>query len=267
MESQVSSRTVYDLATNSVVMRATEPYAANSQLFENYGWSNHAYMLAHGFVLNEHPKDQLHLEPLLLPFYDESRSFLLMTILGEDWNDNKYSVVLGRDVDDHVLAVFHIVHMSDESVQSIMRMLIDRATSQTPKKEVARKLLLNLEPPVLANTWQTLIKLVEDGVASLPAGSVESDEALLASSTTLRKNQRLAIEFRLSQRRLAHDLLQTYQTRADELRAKAWGTPPTSPKATSKKKKKREVGGAVNGEREGGTEANGTAKEQPKSGY
>lgn len=126
MESQDSSRTVYELTTNSVVMRATESYAAGTQLFENYGWSNHAYMLAHGFILPDHPKDSLHLPSLLLPIHDESRHFLLTTILGENWNDNHYSVVLGREVDAHVLAVIHIVHMSDESVQSIMRMLVDR---------------------------------------------------------------------------------------------------------------------------------------------
>ena len=109
---------------------------------------------------------------------------------------------------------------------------------------MARNLLLNLESPVLASIWQTLIQLVEDGVAAWPAGSVESDEALLASSTTLRPNQRLAIEFRLSQRRLARVLLQLYQERADALLAKAWGSPPTSPKCAPKAPNGAQANGA-----------------------
>lgn len=144
-------------------------------------------------------------------------------------------------------------------------------------RNVARNLLLNLESPVLASIWQTLIQLVEDGVAAWPAGSVESDEALLASSTTLRPNQRLAIEFRLSQRRLARILLQLYQERADELLVKAWGSPPTSPKGAPKTQNGAQANGThVNGKATNGSgakpkkSANGTAKDRasvPQSDY
>ena len=48
------------------------------------------------------------------------------------------------------------------------------------KADVARKLLLNLSSPVLANIWSQLHALVLEGVSAWPAGSVQTDEALLA---------------------------------------------------------------------------------------
>jgi hypothetical protein len=105
MRSQRASHTGYDRSQHSVVMRATEHYYQGDQLYENYGWSNHAYLLSHGFFLEPpttsdassveeegqscegceegHGNDSLHLPRLDLPVRDASRAFLLNVLLNE----------------------------------------------------------------------------------------------------------------------------------------------------------------------------------------
>lgn len=236
MQSSRSSRTLYEPTSHMVTMRATESYAAGAELFENYGWTNHAYLLAHGFILSEYPSDRLHVPPLRLPFNDEARAFLLFAVLGEwDGTDSRYPLVLGKKVDPVVHAIVFIVNMTDDAVQAIMRALVDEVTDvQTTKAAAARRMLLELEAPFLMHTWMQLAHIVDDAVRSWPEGSIGGDEQLLkedddaragtpppppptevpeaaGDTRLLRPHQRHAIEFRLSQRRLAESLIEHYE--------------------------------------------------------
>lgn len=56
------SRTTLD-GPASAVMRTYVPVAPGCEIFENYGWSNFDYFMAHGFVLPPFPQDALVLPP------------------------------------------------------------------------------------------------------------------------------------------------------------------------------------------------------------
>lgn len=262
LKSSPSSRTLYEPTSHTVVMRTTEEYAAGSELFENYGWTNHAYLLAHGFFHEDYPDDRLHVPPLRLPFNDEARAFLLYSVLGGwDPTDSRYPLVLGRKVDPVVHAVVFIVNMTDDAVQAIMRALVDDVTDiQTTKSAAARRMLLELEAPFLMHTWMQLAHIVDDSVRSWVDGSVESDEQLLrehdeakagkppppppagapqplSDHRVLRPHQRRAIQFRLSQRRLADSLIELYEEQSHfyqaECEAQARSGRPTKKKSLS----------------------------------
>lgn len=203
-------------------MEATETYNPGEELHENYGWTNHAYFLSHGFILDNHPEDKLHLPALPLPLEDEQRAFLLASVLETGWEyiSPTYSPVVGREVSRADIAVMHIIKMSDMAVQRLMTSLVDHEDENTTKSQAARKMLFDLDAPALSVVWTALTSQVRDLVDGFARASLEEDEAIVVGEATgggrpgLRPNQLRAIQFRLSQRKLARDLMERYQEEA-----------------------------------------------------
>ena len=105
LPSQAASYTAYDAATDAVVMPATQNYGPGDQVFENYGWTNHAYLVSHGFFLrgNSHGDDKLLLPPLILAAavaQSSAKHALLAALFAPIMDDEEGSV----DGDDDVVA-------------------------------------------------------------------------------------------------------------------------------------------------------------------
>uniref|UniRef100_A0A7S2SI05 SET domain-containing protein n=1 Tax=Rhizochromulina marina TaxID=1034831 RepID=A0A7S2SI05_9STRA len=220
MDSQRMSRTEYDSQLQAVTMAAPEDIGQDEEIYENYGWSNHSYLLSHGFMLDDHPEDSLHLPPLFMPIYDEQRCFLLNSILHHKLGHaipSTYPISLSRSIQPEMLAVVYVVEEEEEEIQRIMRNLVDQVDDGTStRREVAQRLLLQLPPAALGLVFASLVRYTKGTLLCWERGSLERDAAILEDPTVnLRPHQRLAIEFRLSQRRLASDLVQFY----DELEA------------------------------------------------
>eukprot|EP00629_Pelagomonadales_sp_RCC1024_P017935 CAMPEP_0119293778 /NCGR_PEP_ID=MMETSP1329-20130426/46693_1 /TAXON_ID=114041 /ORGANISM="Genus nov. species nov., Strain RCC1024" /LENGTH=330 /DNA_ID=CAMNT_0007294651 /DNA_START=16 /DNA_END=1005 /DNA_ORIENTATION=- len=71
------TRTIYDAERDAAVMRTPQDLKRGDEVFENYGWSNFDYAIAHGFALDECPRDELVARPRSLSF-----SVLLSAALG-----------------------------------------------------------------------------------------------------------------------------------------------------------------------------------------